>query len=515
MTEEEKFIFEIGVYIFFAVCFLGTFIFGHIMGIYDKRRKKDSEEKTEFYFGRKSFRFGLKEKKDISFWDVWTWFWVWGPLYILCAAMSEEKGLRSIFVGLGEKIDDFPAVMLSGIGAITMLGAFVGFKKDTWVGLNIDTVIKERGITRKFKIMLILVLKNYACLFATILMKNSFLSDEWYLGVRSIALIGFICYLVLFVKILKILIDIMIGEQIAGKRLRNLYQEFWYMPLKKVECNGREEEIAKILVGEYVRAIRKIKLKDKKYKVSFDTNVRVTKEKGERYNKLKVRSSVIIGLIYLVIFISFAILFSVLMELEKKVLWVGVPAMIVCVVNGLFYRFFDGAKIMAICMVYGRHGYEFWNRKEGSRYVREVPFIGKNKYYKFVRAAKNVIAFFLIYLRSGHNKVAEMVMDECEEKLKKNPKDNVECYILLVVMDYLYKQERKYLELIHLSEDEQRYYTDVARAFAIDVNCDYEGSELDFDKFNKYVSGTVRQKSSKPAKQKRRKGANVQIKVYR
>ena len=250
MLDGMKEIIEKSAFIFFAVCYLGAFIFGHIVGIRDKSRVKDSDEETEFHFGRKSFRFGLKEKKDISFWDVWTWFWVWGPLYILCAAMSEEMGLRSLFVGLGEKIDDFPAVMLSGIGAITMLGAFVGFKKDTWVGLNIDTVIKERGITRKFKIMLILVLKNYACLFATILMKNSNLLDEWYLGVRSIALIGFICYLVLFVKILRTLIDIMIGEQIAGKRLRNLYQEFWYMPLKKVECNGREEEIAKILVCE-------------------------------------------------------------------------------------------------------------------------------------------------------------------------------------------------------------------------------------------------------------------------
>ena len=189
--------------------------------------------------------------------------------------------------------------------------------------------------------------------------------------------------------------------------------------------------------------------------------------------------------------------------------------MIICVVNGFFYCFSDGAKILAICMVYGRHGYEFQNRKERSRYVREVPFIGKNKYYKFVRATKNVIAFFMIYLRSGHNKVAEIVMDECEEKLKKNPKDNVEFYILLVVMDYLYKQERNYLESMNLSKDEQRYYTDVARAFAVDVNCDYEGSELDLDKFNKYVSGTIRQKLSKPAKQKRRKGANVQIKVYR
>lgn len=513
---------DLAIFIVFSVCFSGTVIFGHILGIYDKRREKDSEEEKEFYFGRKSVRFSLKEKKDFSLWEICPWAIVWCMVFLFCVAEASIEELRALFVGIGEKIDEFPGIMLSGFGAITMLGVLVGLKKDTWVGLSIDTIAKEHNITRKFKIMLLLVLMSYGCLIASVVLKNSTIHSKWYLGIKGVMFSVFVCYLYLFVKLLWALVDIMIGEKIAENRLKTLYQELWYSSFKKVECNGREE-LVKVLMNQYLRTARRMSFKDMKYKISFDTNVRMIKGKEERYNRLKVWSSIIVGAVYLLFFSAFVVLVNlqtILEQSDRLLVWfeIGGSIVIFLVVNVLFFSFSDGVKALAVCMVYGRHGYRFENQKKKgmpSRYVREVPIIGRNKYYKFVRATKNIIAFFLIYLQSGHDEVAKMVMKECEEKLKNSPKKYSECFILLAVMDYLYKREKRYFEYVDFTEVQLDYCYKVAEAFAIDVKSEYEGNRLKQNNFKKYFFGKCEQSLTKKDKKERYKKVKVQIKVYR
>lgn len=512
---EQKDIIMFGVY---SGAFLVACIVSWIFAAVDSRKIKGEIDEKEFYFGRKSTRMGGKIRKDVTLEDWLRWISFSIMFYAIALFAASQENIRALWQGTGEIVDGLPGVMLSGLGVTTLLSAYAGLKKDTWVGLNVDMVFQKYGIARKFKRMLLLVIAGYVCTGVATVMLNWLGSYELFFGFRFLVLVGFICYLFLFVTFLWTLSNIMMGEQVGINRLRGLHDEFWYDSLSKVECNGREKELINILLNDYQKACERIELKGKIRSIDFDTNIRKRDGKKApkgRYESLKKSSILGMSLIYFFLYFFGSIAFVLLCFMKKDYCFLqyiiksGILVFIISVAASFFFR---GVTIFSICLVYGRFGYRFCKENGKSRYTRTVPFVmGKNKYYGYEHATKNVLAFFVMYLNSEYYKVADLVISECRKKLEKNP----EAFVLLIVMDYLYKQERKYFEQVNLSEEEQQYYIDVARAFAVDVHNDYEGSKLDLVKFNNYVCGRTEQKSFKEDKRKKRKEVNVQVRVYR
>lgn len=499
----------------YSGAFLMVCIVGWVFSALDKRKVKGEIDEREFYFGRKSTRMGGKARKDVTLEDWLRWFSFSIMFYVIAFFAASKDSVRVLWQGTGEIVDSLPGVMLSGLGVTTLLGAFVGLKKDAWVGVNVDVVLRKYGIVRKFKKMLLLVLASYACTGVATVLLNWTGRYEVFFGARFLVLVSFIFYLFLFVVFLWTISNIMMGEQVVIKRLRGLHEEFWYDSLSKVECNDGENELINILLNDYQKACERINFKDKIESVDFDTNIRKNdrQELKGRYEALKVRSILLGSFLYALLYLIGSVGWLVLSVLENDffflwhtLVW-GMCFYVISVVLGLLCK---NVTVFWICLVFGRFGYRFCKKKT-CRYTRTVPFImGKNKYYCYEHATKNIIAFFLMYLKGKYYNVVNMVVEECQKRLEKNP----EVYILLIVLDYLYRQERKYFGQIDLAEKEKKVYFNVARAFAVDVHNDYDGSRLDLRKFDDYVNGRIVQKNITQDKGKKSGRINVQIKVY-
>lgn len=509
----DKILFWVYSGAFFMAC-----IVGWVFAALDKRKVKGDIDESEFYFGRKSMRVGRKVRKDVALEDWLRWISFSIMLYVIALFAASKENVRALWMGTGEIVDGLPGVMLSGLGVTTLLGAFVGLKKDTWVGINVDVVFRKYGVARKFKLMLLLVIASYAWMGVAAVLLNGTRSYAVFFGFRFLVLVSFICYLFLFVNFLWSLSNIMMGDQVVIKRVRSLHEEFWFDSVSKVECSGRENELISILLYDYQKACERINLKEKIKSVDFDTNIRRRKNKEEqkgRYESLKWSSVLLESFIYsfLYYFGSLGWLILCLLKADYlillQIILFGIGFFALSVVVNLIG---ESVTVFSICLVYGRFGYRFCKVNGRSRYTRTVPFVmGKNKYYGYEHATKNILAFFMMHLKSKHYEVVDLVVEECQKRLEKNP----EACILLIVMDYLYKQEKKYFNHIDLSEGDKRYYLEIAKAFAVDVNNEYKGSNLDLKKYEDYVRGRTEQKKLKADKMKKSKGVNVQIKVYR
>ncbi len=474
----------LGVVFVVWICFL-------CYATYDNCKKKDIEEKKEFFFRRKSMREGLKKGRDTIIIDCIVWIALAGAFSYLAYNIVKIDGVRELWMGTGKIVDELPGVMLGGLGAITMLSAFIGFRKDTWVGMNGDTVLKKNGVTRRFKEMILIVGWGYLFLFLSVFVKNGTGVYEMYFCVKCLVLYGFISYLYLFIKCMWALIEIMTGNRIALKRIKTLYQEFWYSAPGRIECSGREEEIIHILLSNHKAAARGLNLKNKVTDVVFDTNIKEGDE-NRRYKSIFVSGGFRFVTSFCLLFFSIGL--ALLLPCYPNKNYGTVVTVFVCgvgcfvAISTLSLLLSKGVRIAAISATYGRSGYRFTDIEGKHIYVREVPAI-ENRYHRYVQATKSFLAFFLMHLKSGHEDIIKMIIKECKRKLKDNPERYIDIYILFVVMDYMYYRETKnFLDDIEIVDEHREYYTQIARAFAIDTMDDIFGDKVEMTMFDEYIA---------------------------
>ena len=502
---------EIVLYVYLGVFFvMSIFLFSY--AIYDNSKKKDIEEEREFYFRQKSVREVWRKKGNTIIPGCIIWTVIAGVFFVLVYNMAGEEKVRNLWSGIGKYIEDLPGVMLSGLGAITMLSGFVGFRKDTWIGLNGNVILKRYGIIRRLKQILLVVGVSYIMLFLSAFIKNGEEGYRLYFAVKSLVFYGFISFLCLFIKCIWSMLEILMGERVAHKRIKELYQEFWYTSISRVERSGREEEIVRMLLSNHKEVSGKINLIQNIEDVEFDTNIK----EGEdgRYKDLVFTSSIRFIILYFIIFCigGLVLLYYCRMNenifVPRLVYLCGILAFGVCSVT--FCLFSKGVRVAVISIFYGRCGYKFIPQKGKVKYTREVPLITR-KYHKYVQVTKSFLAFFLMHLKSGHEDVLKIIINECKRKLRDNPKLYVDISILLVVMDYMYYREtKKFFTDIDLGDEHRKYYTKIARAFAVDTMDDIFGDKVDMTMFDEYIAERERDFGTK-----KKKGniKNIQIEI--
>ena len=397
---------------------------------------------------------------------------------------------------------------------ISNKGRCIGFRKDTWIGLNGDVILRRYGVIKRFKQILFVVGTSYIVLFASIFIKNGEGSDRLYFAVKSLLLYVFVSYLYLFIKCIWSMLDILTGEKIACRRIKALYQEFWYNSISRVERGGREEEIIRMLLKNHKEVACRVNLIQKIVDVEFDTNIKASDLENGRYEKLGLKSYRVFFSIY---FFSFFVGgFAFLNQCNKSARFFIPCIVFFCstfvlgvslVLLGLHSK---GMRIAAISIAYGRCGYRFIRRRGRDKYVREVPWV-TTKYDRYVQVTKSFLAFVLMHLKSGHEDVLKMIIKECKRKLRDNPNLYADISMLLVVMDYMYYREtKKFLDDIEFSEEYREYYTKIAKAFAVDTMDDIFGGKVDMTMFDEYI---VEREKYLDNKKKKEKVTNVHINI--
>jgi len=504
---------EIALYVYLGVFFVLTIYF-FSSAIHDNRKEKDIEGERGFYFRYKAMGDGLKKRNDSVIPSCIIWAVMAGAFFWVVYVAAGNERIRTLWSGIGKYAEDLPGVMLAGLGAITMLSAFMGFRKDTWIGLNGNVILKRYGIIKRFKQILLVVGASYFILFLSVFIKNGVENDKLYYAVKSLVFFGFVSFLYLFVRCIWSMLEILTGERVALRRIKELYQEFWYTSVSRVERSGREEEIVRMLLRNHKKAACRINLIQKIDAVEFDTNIKERNEEKGRYEKLGLKSCVVFFFFYISVF--FVCGFAVLNQCNKSESFFTQCFVFFCstLVLGaslvLMGKCSKGMRIAAISIVYGRCGYRFIHKSGKDKYVGEVPWI-TTKYHRYVQVTKCFLAFVLMHLKSGHEDVLKMIIKECKRKLRDNPKLYVDIAILLVVMDYMYYRETKmFLDDIEFTDEHREYYIKAARAFAVDTMDDIYGDEVDMTMFDEYIA---ERESFFETKKKKGKIKNIQIDI--
>ena len=416
--------------------------------------------------------------------------------------LAGDEDVRNLWSEIGEYIEELPGVMLAGLGAITILSGFMGFRKDTWIGLNGNVILKRYGIIRRLKQILLVIGVSYIILFLGAFIKNGEESYKLYFAVKSLVFYGFISFLCLFIKCIWSMLEMLMGERVAHKRIKELYQEFWCTSISRVERSGREEEIVRMLLSNHKEASSKINLIQNIVDVEFDTNIK--EGEGGRYKDLVFTSSIRFIILYFIIFCIGGLvplyychmkdnIFNPRFAYLCSILVFGVCSVTSCLCS-------KGVRIAAISIFYGRCAYKFIPQKGKPKYIREVPLIA-GKFHRYVQVTKSFFAFFLMHLKSGHEDILKMIIKECKRKLRDNPKLYVDLSILLVVMDYMYYREtKKFFTDIDFEDEHREYYTKIARAFAVDTMDDIFGDKVDMTIFDEYIAERERYFGTKKKK---------------
>ena len=452
--------------------------------IKDWEKCKESPS-SDFYFGKKSIRKVLVDNGDIQFGWFFVWFVYMLMLFSSASILADEPLIRNCWKGLGTRVDGAPGIMFSGIAIFSFIGVFINFNKYTGIGIDAETIVKEYKIKRNIKIMALMFIQGVVCDFLCVLVWNITGAYSLYFGIRFLVLIAFGVYMILFIKILWNFIDILFGEKIANRLIRKLYEELWYLPVKKINCKEKTVDVFKKLLQEYIETCSTIKLLTGIKEFEFNTNVRIGLEKGNRYNALKVRSRLFLFCLMLMLYLAGGIGIWIQLPRETDILWnllvvggiLGTLILISCCC------FSEGVTIGAIAIFFGRYGYQFTVQKNiceksfmVKRYVREVAFIGKNKYYMFVYTTKNIIALFKMICTEKNKKEIKQVIDIYKAEMANN--ENVK--ILLYIMDNLLTAEKIFeenekIDFNHSFGNDEKYM-EIAQEFLVDVTGSFTNS---------------------------------------
>ena len=294
MNEEFK---QMTTFIYYIIKILVLFGIVIWAGIYNNRRMKklfSNKEKEFFYFGKKNGNNRLKHKNNImdgisSACVLVSILLVLLPICFIIA--NPSLGLRPLWIGTGEFVDGLPAEMFAGLSIIAIITALVGVQKKTWFGFDIYDILREFSVVRKIGISLYLTFVCRILILVAPVILNLF-GYEMYFTARALVLLGFLVYLSYIIKIMRIVIEILFGNNIDRFCADNMYR---FLGLKKESKKeyGTEEltNVMEYLLDEYVKKMKKIGCKDL-VGISYDTNINPN---GEQFKKMKICSSFVIA----------------------------------------------------------------------------------------------------------------------------------------------------------------------------------------------------------------------------
>lgn len=479
MDKIVKIFIEFGyVYSLFAIFIIGFICYEHLG--YSMRKKETSiGDINTFYFGKRTERKSFRNIKNIR---VGTVFYGIIISFFIClsnSAIASVNGIEKIWNGTGTYVDAIPAVMITTyITLITFLGIFSKWENKKCITYTIDDIIDKYSIIEQLKKMSLLTGATYLFLFASIIVKNITVY-EMYFGIKSLVLVYFVYYIWLFMRIIWIFIDLLMGSKIEHKMLDNLYREFWYKPLGKIENYWTDDVVRaqiEYLIENYIKYSKKIKYS----RISFDTNFKV--EENSRFQKLKIKSSLIVAIVTTII-ITISSSGTLLAHNEMILPYcIGCLVYIIVVwISGITLR---GLSTIFIGIVYDRKGYEIEtkNRLIKKRYVCDVGMYESNKYFHYIKATKNIIAFACLAIHENQEKSFNIIVQMCKNKIDSDET----IYIILLVLDYFHYRNKKCFNNTIVNDINAMKYCDSAKSFIFDIERKIKNGDIQSKAVDRY-----------------------------
>jgi hypothetical protein len=427
-------------------------------------RKKETNcgDINTFYFGKRTERKSFRNIKKIRFGTILSGIIITFFICLSNSAIANINEFRKIWNGTGTYVDALPSVMITTyITLITFLGIFSKWENKKFITYTINDIIDKYSIIEQLKKMSLLTGATYLFMFVSIIVKN-IIMYELYFGIKSLILVYFIYYIWLFMRIIWIFIDLLMGTEIEHKMLDNLYREFWYNPLRKSENDWLDDVVkaqVEYLIENYIKYSKKLKY----YSISFDTNLRVGE--NSRFQELRKKSSFIVSIATSMI-ITISSSGTLLAHNE-----IIVPYIIVCLVY-IFVVFVSGITLRGLAtffigIVYDRKGYQI-ETKNGlikRRYVCDFGIYESNKYFHYIKAIKNIIAFAYLAIHEDKEETFNIIVQMCKKKVGSDES----LYIILLVLDYIYYRSKKCTNQSITFENNAMKYCESAKSFIFDI----------------------------------------------
>ncbi len=463
---------------------VGTFGIVTVMyGILGYKWRKVAQKKgiEKFYFGELVNRKSLSKSKEIPIDEIAIYIMLLLSICLMNGVIGASEELRFLWNGAGEYVDELPTVMITTyITLITMLGLFANLDKEEYIVFSINDVIEKFDIKVKMKWMAIFTITSYIFYFISSVLKN-INSYGIYFGIKSIVLITFLLYFATFFYIIFIIIDLILGKEVEKKMLENLYRELWYYPRKTIKKTFNFSDFdyqIEYLLEQYIDSIKKINFKKIK-DVEYNTNLNYD-------NKLRFRQMCIRCSIKVWLFLGVAFLLTNSILFKSKQFRIKVFIIYLCLLVFIFVTnmIFKSLATLYIGIIYSGTSYRFSFNKGMDRYAPDRGILNFNRYRKFVRRTKNILAYSLLILENnGEEELYQKIIEACRSKVELAD----EIKIIQIILDYFYykKYEKRVCTDIKI-EDVNRYRAYI-KSFILNIEREVKKDKMSEESVNKYI----------------------------
>jgi hypothetical protein len=457
-----------------------------MLGTHLRNANNTMEEWNEFYFGRKSERKKFINQKSISIAII-----IFVVFYSVLFAFVLSLLDTTLWKDTGKYVSDLPGIMITTfITLITFLGVIAKWNKKTYITYSIDDIINKYSTIQKIRYMLILVVLSYIIYFVSPIIKNIGYTNV-YISLRILIVFYFIIYLGILARIVWVFLDILFNNNIEHKMLDELYQEFWYSSIRKLKIEWETIEIEEILDYLFIKynvASKKINF-DKIKNISFDTNLDYNKKS---YKKLRCRSTLLLCA-FIFILSTLTSAQALINTPEYIVQYFVIEFMFIMIIFGISVKFL-GLSTTFIGIVYDRKGYniELSNFIIKNRYTSELKIFANDKYIRFIKCCKNLIALFRLSLESDQTMIVKKIFNCCLQHY-----DKKNFVLILMLMDYYWyiKMHNHLWDNKQFNQDTIEKYIPLAQAIISDIDRDIKDGKLNNNVFNEYISSLINYES--------------------
>lgn len=469
------------------VVLLGFIVFICGVGIITWCDRKSSEENNDFitfYFGRRLYRGKTERIKKLD-WNYILSHWMFFILTFLVAFLIVLLSDWNILYGYIHNHVQFSLEVMvnSCISMILSLSIIKEWNKSSYLAFSIDDILRSYQVPETmFNLILIMFVSLISWMLPPMSEKNG-INMEGLLAEFLIISI-FVFYLYEFGRMVWIIFNTMLGTKTEEKMLNSLYRDLWYKKRKKVYGKWSKEGIEDnidYLAEQYKRSCKKLYIT----KIEFDTNLNRGME--PRYKKVRIKSAQKISLI------TFICLFIAILYLTMCQIWSAPISMKIiasaissAILSTAIYilgrKTFFGEAYAILCYERSSYYLEVAKYKKSKiKFIPEAAISLPNKYIRYIRALKNLIAYFGIALEN--DKKVKSVFKTVEEEYKNDKNFD----IVIMIMDYFYFRKKKkhivQLNIKNISAIKQ----DIAKAIIRDIERTIKDGKLSDDGFEMYI----------------------------
>lgn len=422
---------------YWVYVFLLVFVAGEIFYIHEGKKQIKSAEQPggeeKFYYGRRTNR------KDLCSSSSWAEI-VFGIIMFCMAVIN----ISALFTGIldyaqiapNDKWDSFvsaiPGIMLTVlITLITCLGVFAKWVKTEYIVFELRDIFARLPIAEKLKRMsgctgLVFM---FQAADSINFKENGGLSFS-----QAAIVVCFFAYLFMLFPLIYHFIDILIGNRVEQLMLKNLYQNFSFKEIQKIDVNEDNKNYKmqiQFLLDEYIRLSHTKKIKSIK-NIDFDTNL-----KQSQRNKRLRRRSVMTAVTFLFFWLFLSGIYLIMRNFYIDLcIYISICFVFIVqfVVVGLLN---SGLSDVLIIILYGRAGYDISRGKSGRRHAYVGDYVWrKNIFFCYVSTIKSLMAYAVMV--HGQQNIQQFFEEEC----KKRCQEDEDYKLIIELLNYIFNNHQ-------------------------------------------------------------------------